>query len=424
MYWPGMMPGMQGMYPPQPHDASGACAAAAAPPGMMPPPSMPGMMHPPGMMAPGMMPPSSMGWAPGMMAPGMMAPGMMPPPSMAPSTRSRSRSRDRPALRRRGSSPRNKAPSRDAGVAEDPDCPKFPDDYKCFSSAYKHLGCQWDYGEKIITRRSYRQTLLVCCDQQLFAQCVTSQLSEDQLDMLIFCVSGMSPRTLIRSIGASTKRALRLQIRSRYKDLQRRNPQRLQMLAENFANLGQVAMQLGYAVEDLRPEYRVQYGEGWRMRQRMIASPEGFGANGSGQICNGIADPGASAAPVDQVAQQFVSAKAPARKPKLALVDAPLASPDAPLAMPDAISYAADAAAVLSVGSDAVVEVGRLAPLPAARGSESVTKKIVAKLPPFKLPAKAPPSVMRSASGQQQRAGNPFAPASASESESELGEPL
>ena len=423
MFWPGMMPGMQGMYPPQPPNASGACAPAAAPPGMMPPPSMPGMMLPPGMMAPGMMPPSSMGWAwPGMtpMATGASEASTRAS-SVAPSTRSRSRSRDRPALRRRGSSPRNKAPSRDAGVAEDPDCPKFPDDYKCFSSAYKHLGCQWDYGEKIITRRSYRQTLLVCCDQQLFAQCVTSQLSEDQLDMLIFCVSGMSPRTLIRSIGASTKRALRLQIRSRYKDLQRRNPQRLQMLAENVANLGQVAMQLGYAVEDLRPEYRAQYGEAWRMRQRMIASPEGFGANGSGQL--GIADPGAFEAP-HQVAQQFVPAKAPARKPKLALVDAPLASLDAPLAMPGAAN-AADAAAVSSVGSDAVVEVDGAFKLPAARSSrESVPKKIVAKLPPFKLPAKAPPSVMRSVSGKQQRvvAGNPFAPAS--DSESELGEPL
>ena len=118
---------------------------------------------------------------------------------------------------------------------------------------------------------------------------ITSQLSCDQLDMLVYAATGMSPNTLLKTTGCKTRGALRRQCRARFRSVSERNPHRLQMLAEDFSNLPSIVMNLGYKVEDLSDLYKGMYGASQQVRQHMrgmigghdtYMPPAGFDSSG------------------------------------------------------------------------------------------------------------------------------------------------
>lgn len=70
----------------------------------------------------------------------------------------------------------------------------------------------------------------------------------------MYAVTGVSPLTKPTDFGVVTKGEMRRPVAEQYRARMRRNPSRLNMLSEEFDNLGLTAMHLGYSPQWLTPE--------------------------------------------------------------------------------------------------------------------------------------------------------------------------
>ena len=155
---------------------------------------------------------------------------------------------------------------------------RFSDDNQKLSSSFRALGCAWRHPINRVTPRKFRQSLLACCDPVEWSMGRTSQFSEDQIDMLLYALTGINPNTRTQDFGAQTKGELRDQVYGQHKRVMRQNPQRVQMLAENLENLMALVLRLGYPVDAFSPQLYQQY-------QQMMPGSVGLGvAPGSATV--------------------------------------------------------------------------------------------------------------------------------------------
>ena len=68
------------------------------------------------------------------------------------------------------------------------------DDAKRLSNKYKFLGKEWAHGRDCITPKEFRVSMIVGCDSDRYEQLTLMLLSEEQVDLLIFCLGGI-PQT-------------------------------------------------------------------------------------------------------------------------------------------------------------------------------------------------------------------------------------
>ena len=179
----------------------------------------------------------------GMMGHNPSMPCQAQPPQEPPDSRRRSRSR----------SPR---------ATRFPPIPSFPDDDGRLSTAYRSVGCVHVHGVKRAFPKKLRISIIAACNNELYPQVLLSQLSEEQIDLLLYCVTGISPLTKPQDFGVRTKGEMRRVVADQHRAATRRNPSRLSQLSSEFDNVATVAMKIGYSPEWLSPEYR----QAWELR--------------------------------------------------------------------------------------------------------------------------------------------------------------
>ena len=104
------------------------------------------------------------------------------------------------------------------------------------------------------------------------------------MDLLVFGVSLVSPFTRLASTGCRTKRALRLLIRARFRDLMEKDPNRLRLLCENLSNLPGLAFEMGFPLKEFSPPLRQAYSTAKNLQQQLtnMGSCPGAPASASG----------------------------------------------------------------------------------------------------------------------------------------------
>ena len=83
-----------------------------------------------------------------------------------------------------------------------------------------------------------------------------ASLDDSKIDLMLFCVSGLTPSTRVSDFGVGTKGAARQSVARMYKQKQKRCPERLALLSEELDNLLHVAMRLGFPIDELDPKLR------------------------------------------------------------------------------------------------------------------------------------------------------------------------
>ena len=101
-----------------------------------------------------------------------------------------------------------------------------------------------------------RAQLITSCSSTRFPMYRLSQLTEHQVDMLVFISSGISPWTRPADFGAKHKRAVREASPVQYHHLLRTVPTRLDHLCPELSNIEFIAFRLGYQLSWLPPELR------------------------------------------------------------------------------------------------------------------------------------------------------------------------
>ena len=87
--------------------------------------------------------------------------------------------------------------------------------------------------------------------------------------MLLYGLAGILPNTKVQYFGCSTKGELRDQVCDQYERQQRKNPQRIALLAENLENLPQIVLRLGWAPALFSEELYDRFQEASRARDAL-----------------------------------------------------------------------------------------------------------------------------------------------------------
>ena len=122
----------------------------------------------------------------------------------------------------------------------------FPDDDKKLSTAYKSIGLSWKWGEKRVATKKFRCRLCAGCNSSEFAMLKVSQIDDEYVDILVYCLARVLPSSKICDLGCTTKGDARQAVRTQYMLKLRKNRSRLDVLAEEFDNLPMVGLRLGY----------------------------------------------------------------------------------------------------------------------------------------------------------------------------------
>ena len=215
------------------------------------------------------------------------APGMPPAQYPAPGQQAQQAPNGDNTGSGRAGDRKSRSRSRDAGVADFPD---WPDDKSKLGTSYRTLGMSWLSGERKAMTKKFRMQMVNSCDPLRFPMMTLAQLTCEQLDLLLYIVTGISPATRPHDFGASCKRDARRMCRQQHLQKLKRQPGRMDQLTDELDNLPVVAMRLGYQPEWLSPALRQAFIQS---RSAMNAPP----AIGSGTGCNGGGAPPALVAP-------------------------------------------------------------------------------------------------------------------------------
>ena len=141
------------------------------------------------------------------------APGMPPAQYPAPGQQAQQPpTGDNTGSQRAGGKSRSR--SRDAaGVADFPD---WPDDKSKLGTSYRTLGMSWLSGERKAMTKKFRMQMTNSCDPLRFPMMTLAQLTCEQLDLLLYIVTGISPATRPHDFGASCKRDARRMCRQQH----------------------------------------------------------------------------------------------------------------------------------------------------------------------------------------------------------------
>ena len=116
-----------------------------------------------------------------------------------------------------------------------------------------------------------------------------TSLSEEEVDLLLYCLSGVLPSVRVCDLGVQLKGEARDAVRGQYLHKLRRFPTRLRLLSEELDNLPQVAMRLGYPESHLSSHLQ-QLLTTWKLGQGMATRllTEGLGAADGQQHHSGL----------------------------------------------------------------------------------------------------------------------------------------
>ena len=229
-----------------------------------------------------MPPPMMMGGMPMMMG-GMQQ--QMPPMMMAQQTQVTEQMQGVPAEQPSGSR-RSHAPSRPSSkalakyVERRHSGSRSPrrrqkDDHQGVSSSFKSLGLVHRNANRSCPR-SFRCSLINACDNRKFPMMLLNNLDEEAIDMLLFVATGVSPASRPANFNCATKGDVRDQFREIYEEKMTNAPGRLNQLAEEWDNVGSIAMKMGYKPQWLSDESYQQYQ--FARQAARIQSSGGMGA--------------------------------------------------------------------------------------------------------------------------------------------------
>ena len=131
----------------------------------------------------------------------------------------------------------------------------FPDDDRKVSTNYKALGMCWLHGDRA-TPVKFRSSVCASCDPGEFSMVRVSQLDAEDIDLLLFILTGVGPDTKPHSLGSSTKGEVRLSLMLIYETKLRKSPNRLKMISDELDNLLVVGMRMGYRFQWLSNKYK------------------------------------------------------------------------------------------------------------------------------------------------------------------------
>lgn len=161
---------------------------------------------------------------------------------------------------------RRRLRSRNSGESErsPSPVPDFPDDSQKLSASFLTLGCSHAHDKYRCTSKKFRASMVTSCSPTRWPMMKLSQLSECQVDMMVWNATEISPWTRPLDFGCETKGDVRMAGAGQFRMLMARVPTRLDFLAANLENLEIVALRLGYQFawlpEDVKPLARER---GW-----------------------------------------------------------------------------------------------------------------------------------------------------------------
>ena len=189
----------------------------------------------------------------------------------------------------------------------------------------------WSSGERKSMTKKFRMQLINSCDPLRFPMMTLAQLTCEQLDLLLYIVTGISPATRPHDFGANCKRDARKMCRQQHLQQIKRQPGRMDQLTDDLDNLPVVAMRLGYQPEWLSPALRQAY-----FQSRSAMQAPGFGSGNGGNpeappaLVNTVAVPGTplrEVPPVPDAGRSSTEAQHPSRA---APVESPLKLTNSP----------------------------------------------------------------------------------------------
>lgn len=132
----------------------------------------------------------------------------------------------------------------------------FADDPKKMSTSKKYVGAEHLYGEKC-TPKKFRCTLANVCDKKKFPMLKVAQLCSEDVNLLNYCLAGLLPTTKMCDWNCVVKGEYRTAMKEQYEEKIKANASRLNMLAEDFDNLGMCAIRLGYPIGLMSPRMQL-----------------------------------------------------------------------------------------------------------------------------------------------------------------------
>ena len=186
----------------------------------------------------------------------------------------------------------------------------------------------WSSGDRKSMTKKFGMQLINSCDPLRFPTMTLAQLTCEQLDLLLYIVTGISPATRPHDFGANCKRDAQKMCRQQHLQQIKRQPGRMDQLTDDLDNLPVVAMRLGYQPEWLSPALRQAY-----FQSRSAMQAPGFGSGNGGNpeaplaLVNTVAVPGT---PLREVPQSLI----PVASPDLFIHDDISESPEGGLSNP------------------------------------------------------------------------------------------
>ena len=130
----------------------------------------------------------------------------------------------------------------------------FKDGSQKLSSSYKWFGGVFRYGLRTVLAKKIRLSCVVWIDPEVWTPIRLASLSEDQVDMLLYCLCSTKADTRVADLQVTTKYELRDVLLREHFRLLGAHPERLSALAADLSNVAMVAWQLGYPISCMSPE--------------------------------------------------------------------------------------------------------------------------------------------------------------------------
>ena len=129
------------------------------------------------------------------------------------------------------------------------------DDHQKLSTSYRILGMQWQYGPRSVIPKKVKSSCIMRWNPVEWTVFRFSVIDDDELDCLLFVLTGIKPTTRIADLAVRTKGELRKTIADEAARVHAAQPERSTGLAHDLSNVIVEAIRLGYKVEYL-PEHR------------------------------------------------------------------------------------------------------------------------------------------------------------------------
>ena len=131
--------------------------------------------------------------------------------------------------------------------------PMFKDGDNKLSSSYVWFGAVFRYGQRKSLPKKFRLSCIVWMNPDIWTPIRISNLSEDEVDMLIYLLTSVKAETRISDLQCATKYELRELLVRESMRLLTAQPERLTSLSSDLTNVARVAYDHGYPVSSMSP---------------------------------------------------------------------------------------------------------------------------------------------------------------------------